>query len=83
MIPGGWQGFRNKDGQVSRAGKTGKVSYRHFTSLFLNIYEFGTLLACPLKHSRVRIFSLLFCFSSKLETSYSLVLMTLRIYKRE
>ena len=82
-IPGGWQGFRNKDGLVSKAGQTGKVSYRHFTSPFLNIYEFGALLACPLKHSRVRVFSLLFCFSSKLETCYSLELMTLRIYEHD
>ena len=73
-IPDGWQGLRNKDGQASKAGQTGKVSYRHFTSLFLNIYVFGALLACPLKYARVRVFSLVFCFSSKLETAYSLVL---------
>ena len=81
--PDGWQGFRNKDGQVSKAGQTGKVSYLHFTSFFLNIYVFGALLACPLDHARLRVFSLLFYFSSKLETAYSLVLMTLRIYKHE
>ena len=61
-IPDGWQGLRNKDGQVSKAGQTGKVSYRHFTSLFLQIYVFGALRACPLNHARVRVFSFLFCF---------------------
>ena len=57
-IPDGWQGLRNKDGQVSKAGQTGKVSHRHFTSLFLNIYVFGAILACPLIYARVRVFSL-------------------------
>ena len=57
-IPDRWQGLRNKDGQVSKAGQRGKVSYRHFTSLFLNIYVFGAILACPLKYARVPVFSL-------------------------
>ena len=61
-IPDGWQRLRNKDGQVSKAGQTGKVSYRHFTSLFLNIYVFGALLAFPLKYACVRVFYFLFCF---------------------